>query len=226
MVKVQLTSDYEHNIPLAKKVCGGTEDDDRHLEELLQKTAISAKNNMQETWYDGGYNSNKNIAMTHVVFNLIPHYHIDEDWREKVRYEHRFNGQSFTYTPEQEINYLYRKRWKEPYYKKDASLEYMMQCLIKEEIYEPVAMLFRNACMQEYEECPDGVLEVYNMRNCSEGVNSYMKTNLGLETHVNGKGLKNIDLHVTQCCLALLAVALTRLQHGIKNNISSTVYLS
>jgi hypothetical protein len=54
MVKVQLTSDYEHNIPLAKKVCGGLEDDDRHLEELLRKTAISAKNNMRETWYDGG----------------------------------------------------------------------------------------------------------------------------------------------------------------------------
>lgn len=226
MVKVQLTSDYENNIPLAKKVCGGTEDDDRHLEELLRKTAISAKNNMRETWYDGGYNSNKNIAMTHVMFNLVPHYHIDEDWRENVKYEHRFNGKIFTYTPEQEINYLYRKRWQEAYYKKDASLEYMMQCLINEEIFEPVAMHFRNACMQEYEECPDGVLDVYHMRNCSEGVNSYMKTNLGLETDCNGKGMKNIDIHVTQCCLALLAAALTRLQHGIKNNISSTVYLS
>ncbi len=101
-----------------------------------------------------------------------------------------------------------------------------MQCLVKEEIYEPVSMFFRNASMHEYEECPEGVFEVYHIRNCSEGVNSYMKTNLGLETHVNGKGMKNIDLHVTQCCLALLAAALTRLQHGIKDNISSTVYLS
>lgn len=80
--------------------------------------------------------------------------------------------------------------------------------------------------MQEYEECPDAVLDVYHMRNISEGVNSYMKNNLGLETHVNGKGMKNIYLHVTQCCIVLLAVALTRLQHGIKENLPSVAYLT
>ncbi len=37
--------DYDHNIPLAKKVCGGTEDDDKYLEEMLKKTAVSAKKN-------------------------------------------------------------------------------------------------------------------------------------------------------------------------------------
>ena len=39
-------------------------------------------------------------------------------------------------------------------------------------------------------------------------------------------GIKNIDLHVTQCCIALLAVALIRLQHGIKENLSSVAYLT
>src|SRR3990172_9863436 len=134
MVKTHITSDYDNNIPLAKKVCGGTDDDDKYLEGMLHQTRISAKKNMEDTWYDGGYNSNKNIALSHVEFGL---------------------------TPEQEINYLYRKRWQEPDYKKDASLEYMMQCLVKEEVYEPVAMHFRNARIQEFEECPDGVLDVY-----------------------------------------------------------------
>jgi hypothetical protein len=55
MVKVHITTDYCHNIPLAKKVCGGTEDYDQHLEGMLRKTAVSAKGNMDETWYDGGY---------------------------------------------------------------------------------------------------------------------------------------------------------------------------
>lgn len=80
--------------------------------------------------------------------------------------------------------------------------------------------------MQEYEERLDGVLEVYHRRNCNEGINSYMKNHLGLETHVNWKGMKNIDLHATQCCTAILAVALTRLQHGIKENLASTAYLT
>lgn len=64
-----------------------------------------------------------------------------------VIYEHSFEGKNYTYTPEQEINYLYRKHWNEPDYKKDASLEYMMKYLVKKGIYEPVAMYFRNPYM-------------------------------------------------------------------------------
>jgi hypothetical protein len=123
MVKAHITMYYDHNIPLAKKVCGGTEDDDKYLEEMLRKTAVSAKKNMEETWYDGGYNSHKNIALSHIEFDLIPHYHIDKDWRENVSYGHRFSGKTYTYTPGEEINYLYRKHWKDLDYTKDASLE-------------------------------------------------------------------------------------------------------
>ena len=226
MVKMHITSDYEHNIPLAKQVCGGTEDDNQYLEGMLKKTAVSAKENMDETWFDGGYNSNKNIAVAHVEFGLICHYHIDQDWRRNVTYEHKFGGKTFIYTPEKEITYIYRKYWSDPDYKKDAPLEYMMKYLVKKGIHEPVAMYFRNPCVAAYEECPDGVLDVYHLRNRSEGVNSYMKENLGLETHINGKRMKNIDLHVTECCIVLLAVALTRLQHGITENLSSVAYLT
>jgi hypothetical protein len=226
MVKAHITSDYDHNLPLAKQLCGGTDDDNQYLESMLRKTAVSAKENMDETWFDGGYNSIKNIALAHVEFDLICHYHIDQNWRRNVTYEHNFDGKTYTYTPEQEINYLYRKYWKEPDYKKDASFEYMTMYLVKRGIYEPVAMYFRNPYVAKYEECPDAVLDMYHMRNISEGVNSYMKNNLGLETHVNGKGIQNIDIHVTQCCIALLAVALTRLQHGIKENLSSVAYLT
>jgi hypothetical protein len=55
--------------------------------------------------------------------------------------------------------------------------------------------------------------------------NSYLKNHLDVEAHVNVKGMKNIDLHVTMCCIVLLAMALTRLQHGIKKNLSSVAYL-
>ena len=201
MVKAQITMDYEHNIPLAKKVCGGTEDDDKYLEYMLRKTAVSARMNMEETWFDGGYNSNKNIAFAHVEMGLMSHYHIDKDWKENVKYEHRFNGKTYFYSPEQEINYLYRKNWQDPKYKKDASLEYKMQFLVKNGIYDPVAMYFRNDYMNKYNECPDNVLDLYHRRNSNEGINSYLKDHLEVEVHLNGKGMKNIDLHVTECCI-------------------------
>ena len=226
MVKAQIIMDYKHNIPLAKKICGGTECDDSYLEDMLRMTALSARMNMEETWFDGGYNSNKNIAFAHVEKGLMSHYHIDKDWRENVKYEHRFNGKTYCYSPEQEINYLYRKNWQDPKYKKDASLEYMMQFLVKKGIFDPVAMYFRNDYMQKYEECPDYVLDLYHRRNSNEGINSYLKDHLEVEVHLNGKGMKNIDLHVTECCIVMLAVAYARLQHGIKENLSSVAYLT
>lgn len=54
--------------------------------------------NMEETWFDGGYNSNKNIAFAHVEMGLMSHYHIDKDWRENVKYEHKFNGKTYFYS--------------------------------------------------------------------------------------------------------------------------------
>ena len=115
---------------------------------------------------------------------------------------------------------------KVPKYQKDASLEFMMQFLIKKGIFDPVAMYFRNNYIRKYEECPDNILDLYHRRNSNEGINSYLKNNLEVEVHLNGKGMKNIDLHVTECCIVMLAVAFTRLQHGIKENLSSVVYLT
>jgi len=122
MVKAHITMDYEHNIPLAKKVCGGTANDDAYLKNMLKMAAVSAKMNMEETWFDGGYNSNKNIAFAHVEMGLMSHYHRDIDWNENVKYKHRLKGKTYLYSPEQEINYQYRKYWKDAEYKKDASL--------------------------------------------------------------------------------------------------------
>jgi hypothetical protein len=58
--------------------------------------------------------------------------------------------------------------------------------------------------------CPDNVLDLYHRRNCNEGINSHLKDHLEVEVHLNGKGLKNIDLHVTECCILRPAVAFTR----------------
>jgi hypothetical protein len=113
-----------------------------------------------------------------------------------------------------------------PYYKKDASLEYMMQCLIEEEIYEPVAMHFRNNYCRNMRNAPKEFLMCIIEETGGRELIVIWKNHLGLETHINGKGMKNIDLHITQCCVALLAVVLTRLQHGIKENLASIAYLT
>ncbi len=114
MVKAHITEDYDHNIPLAKKVCGGTDGDDQYLEFMLDITSKSAKHNMRDTWFDGGFNSNKNIALAHVKFDLIPHYHINEAWRENVIYQHTFKGKTYTFSPVQQVNYRRLKGRRHP----------------------------------------------------------------------------------------------------------------
>jgi len=84
MIKAQISMDYEHNIPLAKKYA------------VVQKVMTSilkispndgsiCQDEHGETWFDGGYNSNKNIAFAHVEMGLMSYYHIDKDWRENVK---------------------------------------------------------------------------------------------------------------------------------------------
>lgn len=89
-------------------------------------------------------------------------------------------------SPEQKINYLYRKIGK--------------------------IRNIRKMLLLNNKECLDNILDLYHRRNCNEGINSYLKDHLEVEVHVNGKGIKNIDLHVTECCIATLAEAFVRLQ--------------
>ncbi len=46
---------------LLKKIYGGTDSDDKHLEEMLRKTSVLAKKNLRETRFDGDYNSIKTL---------------------------------------------------------------------------------------------------------------------------------------------------------------------
>ena len=50
MVKSHITMDYDYPLPLAKKVCVGTDDDDKHLESMFQMVTNAAGMNMRETW--------------------------------------------------------------------------------------------------------------------------------------------------------------------------------
>jgi hypothetical protein len=145
--------------------------------------------------YYSPFISHEDAHITYSIYLFTISLAVDynKDWNENVKYEHRFNGKTSFYSPEQEINYLYRKNWQDPKYKKDASLEYKMQFLVKKGFHDPVAMYFRNDYMNKYDECPDNVLDLYDRRNSNEGINSYLKDHLEIEVHLNGKGMKNID---------------------------------
>ena len=49
---------------------------------------------------------------------------------------------------------------------------------------------------------------------------------MDLERRLRTKGLKNVDRYLTRNVCAVLAVALCRLQHGVKKNLTSVAYLT
>ncbi|MEW6070024.1 MAG: hypothetical protein AB1485_05350, partial [Candidatus Thermoplasmatota archaeon] len=116
--------------------------------------------------------------------------------------------------------------WKKPDYIPNANLDYILKFLVNHGKHELVGAFFRNDRLAEYEEAPDSYLDVYHLRNRDEGFNGYLKNILNIENSTRGKYKDKVDLYTTLSLAAILAVALTKLQHGITRNLSSTAYLT
>lgn len=83
---------------------------------------------------------------------------------------------------------------------------------------EEVGKNARTASILEAAECPEGWLDRYHRRAVIEGSHGHFKEWFGL--NMIPKGLKKVTHHVDLVLLAILAVALTRLQHGITKNLT------
>lgn len=83
---------------------------------------------------------------------------------------------------------------------------------------EELGKNIRTASMLEYEECPDGWLDRHHRRAVIEGSFGHFKEWFGLK--LLPKGLKKVQHHVDLVMLAILAVALNRIQHGITENLT------
>lgn len=162
---------------------------------------------------DGKYNTYENIAHLETS-GIRTYYPINEGWEYNPKGEMK------------EIKRLYQKYHNHPDFQVDASMEFILSFLYERGEYEAVGSYYRNPKMAEYEECPDGYLDVYHIRNNGEALNGYLKDRMDLMTRLRVKGREKVDRYLTKSLLAILAVALNRLQHGVKNNLISVAYLT
>ena len=102
---------------------------------------------------------------------------------------------------ERRLEYLYRKGG---YYRQD------------------VGRYYRNETFRVLLSDPERYEEMYNRRTLVEGVQGYWKQHVGL-TKMEGRTMEFIDLRITVRLMGLLAVALTRLQNGIRSGLCETV---
>lgn len=99
-------------------------------------------------------------------------------------------------------------------------MKYILSFLLKGG-YEEVGSYFRHKTMKGYDEDSQSYLNVDHKRSRKEGNHGYWKEQLQLKERMRVRGLANVDRFLTRNLCALLSVALNRLQHGIKRNLTS-----
>ena len=167
-----------------------------------------------KSWvFDGKYSSKESIALGTIGYRMEPGYKIQKDWVPDSR------------GTEGEIARAYQKHWQDKGFKPGAEPGDQLEFLYRKGEPERVGAYIRNKAMESYEADPRSYLKKYHRRNRSESTNSHLKEKLDLERGIP-KGKTRAKSHVELCVLARNLVALTRLQQGVTENLTSRAYLS
>ncbi len=210
--KLDTVTDLEEAVPLNKKVTGINDDEAKNLQPQMSEMK-EAGIDVRDLWIDGGYADYVNLAWMGVN-GIGAHYHLHENWvrNEKGSIDN--------------ILRLYQEHWKDGGFKQRAGIGHILSFLLERGHVEEVGAFFRNQAMDRYAEDPVAFLDDYHKRSRQEGSHGYWKEHLDLERRLRTKGLVNVDRYLTRNLCAVLAVALCRLQHGIKENLTSVAYLT
>ena len=210
--KLDTITDSDYDIPLAKMVLDINADESKCF--ILQHaTLLEDGITVHDTWIDCGYCDYPNLAWAGIN-GITAHHKISSNW---------------VYNPKGTVEAIkreYQKYWKEEDFKADADLDYMLRYLYAHGKYEHVGAYFRNIAMERYAKNPYAYLKDYHLRNRQEGRHGYWKEQLRLEQRLRVKGIKKVDIYLTHNLCTILAVALCRIQHGIKQKLTSVAYIT
>lgn len=211
--KVDKTIDVETNIPLDYKPMNITANEGEHL---ISSQDHVASLGLQEKVrvVDDKYATFENIA--HSELNGISlYYKIAKNWNFKVE------GKPG------EIKKLYQKYHSESDFVTGADLEFILRYLNRKEEFEAVGSYFRNLRMAEYEEHPEGYLDLCNERGGKmEGDIGRMKLTTLLDDHPGRRGWKQFLLRAGMTILSLAFAALIRVQNGVYEHLSNITYIT
>lgn len=164
---------------------------------------------------DGKYPTYENIAKAKHEFGTNLFYKPQKNWA------HNSKGDLDV------INKRYQQYWKHDGFKIHTDIRYKLGFLFQQDDFDYVGAYYRNQHVAHYNQRVKHCRRRYTLeRNGNEGFNGYVKQQMGFETSIPRKGEKQAFKHTTLCLIALNAVALTRLQHGIKKNLTSIAYLT
>ena len=212
--KKDIVIDLDTGLPLAYADIGINEHEGACLIPLMARLATLGFT-CKEQKVDGKYPTYENIATAKIVYGAELIYLPHKDWV--------FNEKG----SEEAIKREYQKYWKDVDFRVNASIHYMLRFLYNKGKIEHVGAYYRNKVLLEYKKDPDGYkMQIgYGERSKNEWFNDYVKRHLGFDLNLPKRGKRAAYRYTTMCLIAINAVALTRVQHGVTDNLGSVAYL-
>ena len=203
--KGDITIDVDLGIPIAKRLTGANDydgDNFAYTIDDLHKRGIYPKHfvgdNHYATYSNYFYGGYLNGIKMHCNFSSDAIYRYD--------------------ATEEQLFLQYRKLWHDSQYKNNPDFRDVGDMLIKHGKQELIGACFRNYSFHEYVEDPDGYLGSYHQRSKDESINGILTTETGFEK-MKVLGRKNADMHLSAHLIAILVIALLRVQFGITGGL-------
>jgi len=196
--------DLETNIPLEYHVTSLCEDEAHIMAPMIMRMREIHGIFPERVFIDCGYASFKNIARLREYWDIDVICNLGEDW---IRHDD---------ANREGIERQYHKKWGEAGWWGNISFKFMKLYLMASNDtrrFDLVGQYHRNSILAIYEEAPDGYLDHYHSRNRHEGQHGVEKNKTEI-MNIGGKGIQKFSAYVGLHLIALLAVALIRLQNG------------
>jgi hypothetical protein len=211
--KMDYTIDAQRSVPLDYTPMEITSDEGKNLIVSQEHLATLGIKEVIRV-VDDKYASFKNIARSELN-GISLYYKIAKNWNYKE--EGKLGA----------IKQLYQKYHFESDFVSGADLDFILHFLYQKREYEAVGSYFRNMRMDEYEEHPEGYLEIVNKRGgLMEGDIGRVKLTTLLDDHPGRRGWKQFLLRVGMTILSLAFAALIRVQNGVYDHLTNISYIT
>lgn len=211
--KIHGATDLDNNIPLAIYITTANVNDSKIFKVLLSKLKYLGIK-FEKIYADAAYDSYEHFAIVHMKYNAKFYTRLQEN--------SIFNEKG----TEEQIQHEYNKLWKKHDFVKpdQATLNDKLSLLMKYGKHQNVGAYFRNQLFEKTREYSNNETDAKNYRNSAEGLHGYLKKYLNLQKYLDYKGLRNVERHVRWTYLAIISLALARVQNGITDNLTQIAY--
>jgi hypothetical protein len=195
------------DIPLEYHISTVTDYDGDFLSPLIYRIKMIHNINPKKLYADGHYSDGKNLMRMREYFGIEPICYIDKNAVIK---------------PDADIKELkrqYQKLWQMEHFKIDADLEYIKWFLIMNDKTDVIENFYHNQMLNMYLKDPEEYKKNYLIRESIEHCHGREKRLTEIK-NIQANCIEKFTTHIGMHIISILALALVRLQNGIREGLT------